>query len=96
MPPRLLDERACDPLPPPNAELDRELLPPKLLLLRFEVPAELRFDDEPPKSRLPEPALDPPKSRLPELPPPTSRLPVLGRELVLPALREPAVSRVPT
>ena len=85
MPPRLLDERALAPLPPPNAlddreDEDREDEPPKS---RLELPAELRFD-EPPMSRVPE------LGRLEE--PPRSRVPALA----FPALRDPGESRVPT
>ena len=86
MPPRLLDERALAPLPPPQAELDRE-------------PLLLRFDDEPPMSRDPVLArfeLELPMSRVPELgrldEPPMSRVPALAP----PELRDPAESRAPT
>ena len=92
MPPRLLDERALAPLPPPQAlderdpELPRDEEPPKS---RLELePPKSRLDELPPMSRFEVPAVlrvEPPMSRVPPEPP-RSRVPALAE----PALRDPA------
>ena len=83
MPPRLLAERALEPL---------RLEPPKALEERDELPPKSRLELEPPKSRLELPVLArfelPPRSRVPD--------PLVpARLLAEPVFREPAVSRVP-
>ena len=92
MPPRLLAERALEPLrldPPKALEDEREDEE-----ARDELPMS-RLELELPKSRLELPVLGrlelPPRSRVPDPPAPVPARLVAA----LPALREPAVSRVP-